>query len=31
VLAVHEDRRAVIELFDQLTVADWQAGDPLPA
>jgi UDP-N-acetylmuramyl tripeptide synthase len=31
VLAVHEDRRAVIGLLDQLTAADWRAGDPLPA
>jgi UDP-N-acetylmuramyl tripeptide synthase len=31
VLAVHEDRRAVIDLFDQLTATDWQAGEPLPA
>ncbi|HEX6434176.1 MAG TPA: Mur ligase family protein, partial [Gemmatimonadales bacterium] len=31
VLAVHEDRRAVIDLFDQLTATDWQAGEPLTA
>lgn len=31
VLAVHEDRRAVIDLFDQLSATDWQAGEPLPA
>ena len=31
VLAVHEDRRAVIDLFDQLTATDWHAGEPLPA
>ena len=31
VLAVHEDRRAVIGLLDQLSAADWRAGDPLPA
>jgi hypothetical protein len=30
VLAVHEDRRAVLDLFDQLTLTAWQAGDPLP-
>ena len=31
VLAVHEDRRAVVELFDQLSAMDWQAGEPLPS
>jgi UDP-N-acetylmuramyl tripeptide synthase len=31
VLAVHEDRRAVIDLFDQLSATEWQAGEPLPA
>jgi cyanophycin synthetase len=31
VLAVHEDRRAVLELLDQLTAVKWRAGDPLPA
>ena len=31
VLAVHEDRRAVIDLFDQLSATDWHAGEPLPA
>jgi UDP-N-acetylmuramyl tripeptide synthase len=30
VLAVHEDRRAVLDLLDQLTTAGWQAGEPLP-
>jgi cyanophycin synthetase len=30
VLAVHQDRRAVIELLDRLTAAEWRAGDPLP-
>lgn len=30
VLTVHQDRRAVLELLDQLTAAEWQAGDPLP-
>jgi cyanophycin synthetase len=30
VLAVHEDRRAVLGLLDQLAANDWQAGDPLP-
>jgi cyanophycin synthetase len=29
VLAVHEDRRGVIALFDRLMAARWQAGDPL--
>jgi UDP-N-acetylmuramyl tripeptide synthase len=30
VLAVHEDRRSVLDLFDQLTAAEWRAGDTLP-
>jgi len=30
VLAIHEDRRAVLDLLDQLAAADWQAGEPLP-
>jgi cyanophycin synthetase len=30
VLAVHENRRAVVDLLDQLASADWQAGEPLP-
>jgi UDP-N-acetylmuramyl tripeptide synthase len=30
VLAVHEDRRAVVALLDRLRVSGWQAGDPLP-
>jgi cyanophycin synthetase len=30
VLAVHEDRRAVLDLLDQLTTAGWQAAEPLP-
>jgi cyanophycin synthetase len=31
VLAVHEDRRAVLGLFDRLTASEWRAGDPLPS
>ena len=31
VLAVHQDRRAVLRLLGRLTAANWQAGDPLPA
>jgi cyanophycin synthetase len=31
VLAVHENRRAVLGLFERLTAARWRAGDPLPA
>jgi UDP-N-acetylmuramyl tripeptide synthase len=31
VLAVHQDRRAVLGLLSRLTATDWQAGDPLPA
>jgi cyanophycin synthetase len=30
VLAVHEDRRAVVELLDRLEAGGWRAGDPLP-
>jgi cyanophycin synthetase len=30
VLAVHQDRRAVLELLNGLTEDDWKAGDPLP-
>ncbi len=30
VLAVHQDRRAVLELLNGLTADDWKAGDPLP-
>jgi UDP-N-acetylmuramyl tripeptide synthase len=30
VLAVHEDRRGVYELIDQLHAAHWRAGEPLP-
>jgi UDP-N-acetylmuramyl tripeptide synthase len=30
VLAVHEDRRGVYDLFDQLHAANWRAGEPLP-
>jgi cyanophycin synthetase len=31
VLAVHENRRAVLDLLDQLASTGWHAGDPLPA
>jgi UDP-N-acetylmuramyl tripeptide synthase len=31
VLAVHQDRRAVLELLNGLTAEDWKAGEPLPA
>jgi cyanophycin synthetase len=31
VLAVHQDRRAVLELLNGLTADDWKAGEPLPA
>jgi cyanophycin synthetase len=31
VLAVHQDRRAVLGLLSRLTATDWHAGDPLPA
>jgi UDP-N-acetylmuramyl tripeptide synthase len=30
VLAVHQDRRAVLELLNRLTKDHWKAGDPLP-
>ncbi len=30
VLAVHQDRREVLGLFDQLDSAGWRVGDPLP-
>jgi UDP-N-acetylmuramyl tripeptide synthase len=30
VLAVHENRRAVLNLFDRLAASGWHAGDPLP-
>ncbi|HZN96721.1 MAG TPA: cyanophycin synthetase, partial [Gemmatimonadales bacterium] len=30
VLAVHEDRRGVYQLIDQLHAAHWRAGEPLP-
>jgi cyanophycin synthetase len=30
VLAVHQDRRAVLDLLDRLAAAEWRAGDPLP-
>jgi cyanophycin synthetase len=30
VLAVHQDRREVLGLFDRLESAGWQAGQPLP-
>jgi UDP-N-acetylmuramyl tripeptide synthase len=30
VLAVHQDRRAVLELLDGLTEDGWKAGEPLP-
>jgi cyanophycin synthetase len=30
VLAVHQDRRAVLDLLDRLTAAEWRAGDPVP-
>jgi len=30
VLAIHENRRAVLNLLDQLTAADWHSGEPLP-
>ena len=31
VLAVHQDRRAVLELLNGLTQSGWNAGDPLPS
>jgi cyanophycin synthetase len=31
VLAVHEDRPAVLDLLDRLAAAKWQAGDSLPS
>jgi UDP-N-acetylmuramyl tripeptide synthase len=31
VLAVHQDRRAVLGLLDRLTASEWRAGDPLPS
>ena len=30
VLAVHQDRRAVLELLNGLTKEHWKAGEPLP-
>ncbi|MGZ5365949.1 MAG: hypothetical protein ACXWD5_17900, partial [Mycobacterium sp.] len=30
VLAVHQDRRAVLELLNGLTEDGWKAGEPLP-
>jgi UDP-N-acetylmuramyl tripeptide synthase len=30
VLAVHQDRRAVLQLLNKLTENHWEAGDPLP-
>jgi cyanophycin synthetase len=30
VLAVHQDRRQVLGLFDRLDSTDWKAGEPLP-
>jgi cyanophycin synthetase len=30
VLAIHEDRRSVLDLLDQLAANEWQAGEPLP-
>jgi cyanophycin synthetase len=30
VLAVHQDRAAVVELLNKLTEGDWKAGEPLP-
>jgi hypothetical protein len=30
VLAVHQDRRAVLELLNGLTEDAWKAGEPLP-
>ena len=31
VLAVHEDRPAVLDLLDRLAAGGWKAGEPLPA
>jgi cyanophycin synthetase len=31
VLAVHQERRAVLGLLSRLTATDWHVGDPLPA
>ena len=31
VLAVHQDREAVMELLDGLNRENWKAGQPLPA
>jgi UDP-N-acetylmuramyl tripeptide synthase len=31
VLAVHEDRPAVLDLLDRLAASEWRAGDPLPS
>jgi cyanophycin synthetase len=30
VLAVHEDRPAVLDLLDRLAASEWRAGEPLP-
>jgi UDP-N-acetylmuramyl tripeptide synthase len=30
VLAVHQERRAVLGLLSRMTASDWQAGDPVP-
>jgi cyanophycin synthetase len=30
VLAVHEDRPAVLDLLDRLAKSEWQAGEPIP-
>jgi UDP-N-acetylmuramyl tripeptide synthase len=30
VLAVHEDRPAVLDLLDRLRASEWRAGDPIP-
>jgi cyanophycin synthetase len=30
VLAVHQERRAVLGLLSRMTASDWHAGDPLP-
>jgi hypothetical protein len=31
VLAVHQERRAVLGLLSRMTASDWHAGDPVPA